>query len=465
MLKQACPSSYPVYRVLTGKLMHTFAAGTTDSQVTLQCVCAGMEDANVWGRARPEAGVGPVRLLLGALGLLSFAAAAWRATHSQSHTRERGEVQPGPWGPLALVAAPPSPDSHCLFIYSSHMAAPLEGAAPWRADGRLFGAQLGACTEWGWQEPAATWAFPTGVPAHVLAGRVVCWPGAAFASKLAQADQLAGLGWGALDPHNVSHSGPLPIMRSQTPVTLSDGSTQQAFWYHGVCQVCHAPYGHSRQPAAARRKATAAESEPKEGKKKKGKAAKTAAVEGAVGASGVHSARFRLLTGDQADGATAVVEEKLPFKAGGISVIYWMSRDQRVQDNWALLLAQGLAKQHKARLIVAFNLVPRFLEATIRQFDFMLKGLQEVEAELRALHIAFYLLRGLPEHTMPVFAQAQGAGIVVCDMSPLRVPRMWVLNTAKGLLQHGVHTVQVDAHNVEPKPGRLGKDAKTRRAA
>ena len=57
-------------------------------------------------------------------------------------------------------------------------------------------------------------------------------------------------------------------------------------------------------------------------------------------------------------------------------VIYWMSRDQRVHDNWALLFAQQLALEKKLPLAVVFNLVPHFLEATIRQYGFMLKGIR-----------------------------------------------------------------------------------------
>ena len=60
-------------------------------------------------------------------------------------------------------------------------------------------------------------------------------------------------------------------------------------------------------------------------------------------------------------------------------VVYWMSRDQRVHDNWGLIYTQKLAIEKKKPLLVIFNLVPDFLEATIRQYGFMLKGLQEVE--------------------------------------------------------------------------------------
>ena len=47
-------------------------------------------------------------------------------------------------------------------------------------------------------------------------------------------------------------------------------------------------------------------------------------------------------------------------------------------------------------LCVVFNVVPKFISATERMFDFMLKGLREVEANLKKLAIPFFLLQGDP---------------------------------------------------------------------
>ena len=44
-------------------------------------------------------------------------------------------------------------------------------------------------------------------------------------------------------------------------------------------------------------------------------------------------------------------------------VVYWMSRDQRAQDNWALLFAQELALHKKEPLIVVFTLVEQLYAA------------------------------------------------------------------------------------------------------
>lgn len=111
-------------------------------------------------------------------------------------------------------------------------------------------------------------------------------------------------------------------------------------------------------------------------------------------------------------------------KAAG-PVIYWCSRDQRVRDNWALLHAAEEAKAMGQPMAVAFSLVSRFLHAGGRQFAFMLRGLKEMEGALKGIGIPFFFLEGSPEETIPDLASRTGAGLVVCDHSPLRIGRGW----------------------------------------
>lgn len=132
---------------------------------------------------------------------------------------------------------------------------------------------------------------------------------------------------------------------------------------------------------------------------------------------------------------------------GNNSVIYWMSRDQRVHDNWALLFAQKLAKEKKKPLVVLFNLVSDFLEATIRQYGFMLKGLQEVEAELNKYNIPVILLSGKPEIEIPKFIKKNNASVLVSDFDPLRIKRIWKKEVAKKIT---IPFYEVDAHNIVP---------------
>ena len=75
----------------------------------------------------------------------------------------------------------------------------------------------------------------------------------------------------------------------------------------------------------------------------------------------------------------------------GGPVVYWMSRDQRTEDNWALLYAQQLAQEKRVALIVVFNLVPHFLAPAARQYVFKVRGLQELSGYLARKRIPFFL--------------------------------------------------------------------------
>jgi deoxyribodipyrimidine photo-lyase len=128
-------------------------------------------------------------------------------------------------------------------------------------------------------------------------------------------------------------------------------------------------------------------------------------------------------------------------------VVYWISRDQRVHDNWALIYAQKLAIEKKKALLVLFNLVPDFLEATIRQYGFMLKGLQEVESKLGRYNIPFFLLQGSPELEIPKFIKKHNTSVLVSDFDPLRIKRIWKKEVAKKI---EIPIYEVDAHNIVP---------------
>ncbi len=134
-----------------------------------------------------------------------------------------------------------------------------------------------------------------------------------------------------------------------------------------------------------------------------------------------------------------------PLKDG--PVVYWMSRDQRANDNWALLYAQELATSRAVPLAAVFCLAPRFMGAGSRQYHFMLTGLKEVQQNLSRLGIAFFLLYGDPGLEIPRFLEEFSAGALVSDFSPLRISRGWKNAIAA---QITIPFYEVDAHNVIP---------------
>jgi deoxyribodipyrimidine photo-lyase len=129
------------------------------------------------------------------------------------------------------------------------------------------------------------------------------------------------------------------------------------------------------------------------------------------------------------------------------AVVYWMSRDQRVADNWALLHAQSLALERQVPLAVVFTLADSFLGATLRQFGFMLRGLAGVAGRLRELDIAFILLRGGPPDEICRFIQQHKVGVLVTDFDPLRIKRGWHHQVAESA---AIPCIEVDAHNIVP---------------
>lgn len=128
-------------------------------------------------------------------------------------------------------------------------------------------------------------------------------------------------------------------------------------------------------------------------------------------------------------------------------VVYWMSRDQRVRDNWALLHAQTIAKNNDLPFAVVFCLNPKFLEATLRQYDFMIRGLMEVEEELNNLNISFFLLEGKVDEEIVNFVSKHKASYLVTDFSPIKIGRIW-RNHIKNNIE--IPFDEVDAHNIVP---------------
>ena len=60
---------------------------------------------------------------------------------------------------------------------------------------------------------------------------------------------------------------------------------------------------------------------------------------------------------------------KINYTSGG--VVYWMQRDRRFKNNWALIHAQNLALKHKVPLTVFYSLNGNFTNANLRQYGFL----------------------------------------------------------------------------------------------
>lgn len=121
----------------------------------------------------------------------------------------------------------------------------------------------------------------------------------------------------------------------------------------------------------------------------------------------------------------------------GDHVLYWMQKAQRQDDNPALALALHAADRLKLPLLVLFVLVD-YPGAENPHYRFMLEGIAECSAELRARGIAFVIdgSRSGGEDPMLdiVLAHARGAALLVADEGKLRFERRWRAQIARSLM-------------------------------
>ncbi|KAK1261557.1 Deoxyribodipyrimidine photo-lyase [Acorus gramineus] len=172
----------------------------------------------------------------------------------------------------------------------------------------------------------------------------------------------------------------------------------------------------------------------------------------------------RLTTPSVQAGRIRVLKEATPSPPS-ISgpVVYWMFRDQRSSDNWALIHAVDLANRSGAPVAVLFNLFHRFLGAHARQLGFMVRGLRELRRNLDSMGIPFFLLRGEAVENVPDFLEECGASALVTDFSPFREVQRWKDEICRRV-GASVSVHEVDAHNIVPvwvASGKLEYSAKT----
>ena len=148
---------------------------------------------------------------------------------------------------------------------------------------------------------------------------------------------------------------------------------------------------------------------------------------------------------DLLDSRIRTVRETSTASCG--SVLYVMSRDQRLIDNAALVAAQREARKHKLPLAVVFVLSRKGVRSR-EQYQFMLNGLQGVERDLHDLNIPLLILLGNPPQVLSACFEHVRPKAVFFDFSPLK--------SQKNLLQHltvldNAPSIKVvDTHNIVP---------------
>ena len=135
----------------------------------------------------------------------------------------------------------------------------------------------------------------------------------------------------------------------------------------------------------------------------------------------------------------------LEYSNGG--VVYWMQRDRRSNNNWALVHAQNIAIRLKAPLTVFYSLNGNFSDGNNRQYGFLLKGLVDTIKELEKYKIPFHIRRGDAISSIKKYISKANTGYLITDFSPLRVYKNRV---AKLVSEINIPFEIVDAHNIVP---------------
>ena len=134
-------------------------------------------------------------------------------------------------------------------------------------------------------------------------------------------------------------------------------------------------------------------------------------------------------------------------KRGEGPVVYWMSRDLRAADNWALLWAQQEAMDRDKPVQVLYCHNPTRYCSSARQELFALKGLAELQQSFAGYTIDFVLLEGDPVETIPQHLASSDCHLLATDFSPLRTKQRQLQYLCDTL---SVPIFEIDSHNIIP---------------
>ena len=131
----------------------------------------------------------------------------------------------------------------------------------------------------------------------------------------------------------------------------------------------------------------------------------------------------------------------------GGNVVYWMQRDRRFHNNWALIHAQNIAIKYKVPLTVFYSLNGNFANANPRQYGFLLRGLSETIEVFKKHNIPFHLRRGDVLTSLHNYISSSNTGYLITDFSPLKVYKKRLNKIIEDI---EIPVDMVDAHNIIP---------------
>ena len=111
-------------------------------------------------------------------------------------------------------------------------------------------------------------------------------------------------------------------------------------------------------------------------------------------------------------------------RKGARSVVYWMQRAMRIQDNPSLDVAIEAANLLSLPVVVYFSVIPNYPNANLRHYHFLAQGLKDVAEDAAARGIGF-VVRRPPGNRLEAFLEEVHAALVIGDENPCREPERW----------------------------------------
>lgn len=113
----------------------------------------------------------------------------------------------------------------------------------------------------------------------------------------------------------------------------------------------------------------------------------------------------------------------------GKFVLYWMQQSQREHWNHALEYAISRANDVNQPVIVVFGLTANYPEANLRHYVFLLQGLFDIMAALKARGIRMVIINGNPDDV--IVESGRYASEIICDRGYTRIQKKWRTTVAQ----------------------------------
>lgn len=127
------------------------------------------------------------------------------------------------------------------------------------------------------------------------------------------------------------------------------------------------------------------------------------------------------------------------------NVLYLMTRDLRIKDNWALIHSLNIAERNDSSCYIVYPIID-FPNRNKRHYDFVKDALEFVEKESKKLNISFCVLNS-DTNSINEFVNKHKISDIVIDQYPLRMHKDFLKSLEKDVQ---TNIFQVDAHNIVP---------------